>query len=626
MTIYHGSRSALACLLTFAVALAVLIACKPDAKRDEDRAYALLEEAMNHNAAGEKQQALALIDSALALNPEDTTRSWLNSERMTAYTDQGCLSEAIAVGRACIPFADSIGDHDGMMAMCGAMGICYRRLGSVDSSLVYYQKGLQTAVESGNAEYEAYLCNCIAVLYSEQQHYPEAMEYSGKAECCALATGDTVEWLSARANKGVTLMRQGKFRESVDVLLPVWGLVQGVGYNVLTLKFLSPLLKSYLMLDRTDSVAHYLACADEVCQGMPSASNGVLGIMEIKNDLLGRLGRYAEQKMLLDSMQHLSSLNQVMPMDKLLAEQAECLQHLGRLADAYATMREAYHQSDSLKQSDIDRQLTEFNVKYNTLEREVQLERVNNERNMLYNRMLWLTIALIVLAVIFLLVLYRRTLDRQRAELAEKTSYIQGVETERTRLAKELHDGVCNDILAVSLVMQTDYEEAERMLRNVAHDVRRLSHELVSPRFVNASLAELVKAYCQSVSTPDGSVVMPFVSESFARQTLPADASVEVYRIVQECVSNALKYGYSKAVTVALDVCDGQAIVCVGNDLSPSHPIVTDKGGVGRDTLRMRAEALQAELHTEVTKDKYQVSVAFPVVNGQASEVTKQSK
>lgn len=623
MTIFHGLRTAFAYLLPFAAVLAAMIACKPDAKRDEDRAYALLEEAMNHNAAGEKQQALALIDSALALNPEDTTRSWLNSERMTAYADQGRLREAIDVGRAGIPFAQSIGDQEGMMAMCGAMGICYRRLGNLDSSLVYYQKGLQTAVESGNAEYEVYLCNCIAVLYSEQQHYPEALEYSDKAERRALASGDTVEWLSARTNKGAALMRQGNFRESVDTLLPVWDEVQRVGYNVLTLKFLSPLLKSYLMLGRTDSVAHYLACADEVCQGMPPASSGVLGIMEIKNDLLGRQGRYAEQKALLDSMARLSAANQVMPMDRLLAEQAGCLLHLGQTADAYATMREAYHQSDSIKQSDIDRHLTEFNVKYNTLEREIQLERVNNERNMLYNRMLWLTIALIVLAVIFLLVLYRRKLDKQRAELAEKTSYIQGVETERTRLAKELHDGVCNDILAVSLVMQTDHEEAERLLRNVAHDVRRLSHELVSPRFVNASLAELVRVYCQSVNSPGGTVVMPFVSESFARLSLQSDQAVEAYRIVQECVSNALKYGYSKAVTVALDVCDGQAIVCVSNDLSPLHPLVTDKGGVGRDTLRMRAEALQAELHTEVTDDKYQVSVAFPVVNGLASEVMK---
>ena len=65
-----------------------------------------------------------------------------------------------------------------------------------------------------------------------------------------------------------------------------------------------------------------------------------------------------------------------------------------------------------------------------------------------------------------LVILYRRKLDRQRVELSEKTSYINGVENERKRLAKELHDGICNDILAVNIMMQTNKEEAERLLKN----------------------------------------------------------------------------------------------------------------------------------------------------------------
>lgn len=70
----------------------------------------------------------------------DTTRSWLTSEKMTAYTDLGKMREAIAIGKEGIPFAEKIKDDDGMLAMCGAMGICYRRIDELDSSLTYYKR------------------------------------------------------------------------------------------------------------------------------------------------------------------------------------------------------------------------------------------------------------------------------------------------------------------------------------------------------------------------------------------------------------------------------------------------------------------------------------------------------
>lgn len=614
---YRRRLSFLVSMMCLLPTLAFLLACRSEKGRDGDegerKAYALLLEVMEHNALGEKQVALALADSALGMNPADTTRSWLTSEKMVAYVDQGMLREGITIGKSGIPFAEKINDYEGMLAMCGAMGVCYRRIGDVDSSLFYYEKGLQKAIEDGNTEYEIYLCNCISVLFNEQKRYSEAIDYSDKAEQKSLAINDTIERLSAHANKGSILLRQGLCQESVDMLVPLWEQVRKVNYNILTLKYLSPLLSAYLRLDKTDSVALYMPYADEACKGLPPTTIGVLGILEIKADMLARQRKYAEEKLLLDSMGNLSNINMAMPQGKYLALRAECLNNLGQHEEAYKVMRNAYEHSDSLKQSDIDRQLSEFNVKYNTLEKKVELEKMNSERIMLYSRISWLAVALVVLSVVFAAVLYRRKLDRQKAELSEKMSYINGVETERMRLAKELHDGVCNDILAVSIMMQTDQEEAERMLRNVGHDVRRLSHELIPPRFENTSLPELIRVYCQSVSDEGGAVVRPVISASFEKLVMPATKAIEVYRIVQECVSNAIKYGYSKMVTVTLDSSGQQATMSIVNDLSSSHPVRPNERGMGKDTLRIRVDALQAELRTENSNNQYQVEVTFPL-------------
>lgn len=610
-TIHHRQQAIFTYIFLLLSSIAFLAACQRDNCKDEKRAYSLFLEAVNYNADGDKKQAILLIDSALNMNCADTTRSWLTSEKMTAYTDLGQMREAIEIGKKGIPFAEKIEDYDGMLAMCGAMGICYRRIGELDSSLIYYKKGIQKAIKSENAEYEIYLYNCISVLFNEQKRFREAIEYSDKAESKAIAINDTIERLSAHANKGAILMRQGNYRKSVNSLTSMWNMVKQTNYNVLTLKYLSPLLKSYLQLGKTDSVAFYLTYANEACRNLAPTSNGVLGILEIKADLLGQQKKYAEQWLLLDSIGRLAGTNLTMPKDKLLATQARCLNNMGKYTQAYQAMQKAYMKSDSLKQSDIDKQLSEFNIKYKTLEKEMLIEKMNHEQSLLYIRILWLILALIILLIAILVILYRRKLDRQRAELSEKTSYINGVENERKRLAKELHDGICNDILAVNIMMQTNKEEAERLLKNVGHDVRRLSHELIPPRFDNTSLAELIESFCQSVTAENGTIVKPFISTSFNTQNLPDGKAIEIYRIIQECVSNAIKYGYSKMISVTLDICGKQGSISIINDLSPLHPISQGKPGIGKDTLKMRADALQAELDIRNDGEEYLVELKF---------------
>lgn len=610
-TIYHRQQAIFTFIFLLLLSIAFLAACQRDNCKDEKRAYSLFLKAVNYNADGDKKQAILLIDSALDMNCADTTRSWLTSEKMTAYTDLGQMREAIEIGKKGIPFAEKIEDYDGMLAMCGAMGICYRRIGELDSSLIYYKKGIQKAIKSENAEYEIYLYNCISVLFNEQKRFREAIEYSDKAESKAIAINDTIERLSAHANKGAILMRQGNYRKSVNSLTSMWNMVKQTNYNVLTLKYLSPLLKSYLQLGKADSVVFYLTYANEACRNLAPTSNGVLGILEIKADLLGQQKKYAEQWLLLDSIGRLAGTNLPMPKDKLLATQARCLNNMGKYTQAYQAMQKAYMKSDSLKQSDIDKQLSEFNIKYKTLEKEMLIEKMNHEQSLLYIRILWLILALIILLIAILVILYRRKLDRQRAELSEKTSYINGVENERKRLAKELHDGICNDILAVNIMMQTNKEEAERLLKNVGHDVRRLSHELIPPRFDNTSLAELIESFCQSVTAENGTIVNSFISTSFNAQNLPDGKAIEIYRIIQECVSNAIKYGYSKMISVTLDICGKQGSISIINDLSPLHPISQVKPGIGKDTLKMRADALQAELDIRNDGEEYLVELKF---------------
>lgn len=97
-------------------------------------------------------------------------------------------------------------------------------------------------------------------------------------------------------------------------------------------------------------------------------------------------------------------------------------------------------------------------------------------------------------------------------------SYIDGLERERTRLAKDLHDGVCNDLLGIGMNMQymqpTDESKREilALLEQVRSDVRCISHELMPPKFQVTTLAETVEAYVEGLALP-ASVQLAFSKE-----------------------------------------------------------------------------------------------------------------
>lgn len=577
-------------LLLLLVLLTLACNKRGDAPRAE-KAYAMLERVAEQNALGNKPAALALADSALALNPADTTRCWLMSEKAVTLVDMGRMADAVGVAQGAYALARKLHDVEAMLNLRGTMGIAYKRQGMTDSALVQYKEGIDMALAEQNTEYEIYLNNCVTVLYSESNRFDEALHYARKTEKAAAAANDTIQRLSARANIGGIYMRQNDYKAALHALLPCWPEVKEVGYNVLTLKFLSVILKSYSSLADYQAVDKYMRYADRVMAGMATNSNGVLGILEVKANLLGAQHRYNEQLTLIDSIMASSVLNQAMPLEKMLRMKALCLEKMNRKAEALTLMNRAFNQLDSVKQSDIEKSMTEFSVRYKTLETEKALAEQKQQTAEKANQVLWLVVAVVVL------MLYKRRIAAQRALLHEKQSYIDGLENERERIAKELHDGVCNDILASKLLLATDSRQAETYLNDVWRNVRQLSHELMPPSFENVTLDTAVRSYVAIVGNNAKDNVKLHIDSTFAWQLLPQRVAYETYRIIQEATGNAIKHGNGN-IDISLTVKNDNLRVSIVN--ATNTPADSQKqphgSGIGLQTLQKRADHIGAKL------------------------------
>ena len=197
---------------------------------------------------------------------------------------------------------------------------------------------------------------------------------------------------------------------------------------------------------------------------------------------------------------------------------------------------------------------------------------------------------------------------RRKAEIANIFARLEGIEQERGRLAHELHDGVCNDLLGIELSLaasgNTDSELAE-MVRSTRNEVRSISHELLPPRFNGLSLSQLLADYALKSNgfvtfLPGGNIA------------LDTQASINLYRIVQEWVANLRRHSSATSVVVSLTQTDGTATLEIIDNGAPFDPSATPHRGLGLENINRRIKALQATCTNTVRDRRNIFSVNFP--------------
>ena len=157
--------------------------------------------------------------------------------------------------------------------------------------------------------------------------------------------------------------------------------------------------------------------------------------------------------------------------------------------------------------------------------------------------------------------------EQKRAEEALHRlphSIIEAQETERRRVARELHDGVNQAIASIKFRIQTAEQQILRsdprwqetcgktkdMLDSVLQQVRRLSRNLRPGELDDFGLIAAARSACQEFELRSG-VHVRFTHSEFAER-LPAGLELSLYRIIQEALTNVEKHSEATAVEIHL--------------------------------------------------------------------------
>lgn len=155
-----------------------------------------------------------------------------------------------------------------------------------------------------------------------------------------------------------------------------------------------------------------------------------------------------------------------------------------------------------------------------------------------------------------------RELEKEQ-QLVVMQSVLQGQEEERSRLARDLHDGVGGLLSGIKLSLSTmrgnvylSEENAQSVnnvivqLDNSIAELRRVSHNMMPETLIKYGLKEALENYCENLNL-SGSLKVQLQTYGMEKR-IEQNTEIIVYRIAQELLNNVIKHAGATKVLIQL--------------------------------------------------------------------------
>jgi signal transduction histidine kinase len=179
---------------------------------------------------------------------------------------------------------------------------------------------------------------------------------------------------------------------------------------------------------------------------------------------------------------------------------------------------------------------------------------------------------------------------------------LRAQETERARIARELHDDICQRLLLLTLDLESLHRadagrrptaETLTAVRDVATSLHELSHRLHPTKLQLLGLVAGLEQLCEE-STRAG-MAIEFTDDHVPSKLAP-DIMLCFFRVAQEALQNAIKYSGARRLSVHLSDAEGLLRLTVVDDGVGFDVDAAWRKGVGLSSMKERLEAIGGTL------------------------------
>jgi PAS domain S-box-containing protein len=204
--------------------------------------------------------------------------------------------------------------------------------------------------------------------------------------------------------------------------------------------------------------------------------------------------------------------------------------------------------------------------------------------------------------------------ELQREILARKALEAQLIsisEREHRRVGHDLHDGVCQELSGVRYSLEAiskkrrkgtplrqQIDQLSGALERAVHHIRLLSRGLAPLELEGGNLAAALDELAANTSALFQ--VKCTVKCRGRSQRLEIEKAINLFRITQEAIQNAIKHGDATQIRVDLDLVEGALFITDnGNGIKDDAPAPARGNGMGLKIMRHRADAIQGTVVIE---------------------------
>lgn len=532
---------------------------------------------------------------------------------LTSKLSRISFNETFKVGEEGLLLAAKLKDSVASAEINHSMGVSNYFKGEYEKAVAYYFYA-QGIYERRNLwQKQAYAMNDLAKLYRKTRDLKRALRFYDSALELFRKLNDSSGIQMILNESGVVYEYQGDYEEAIrhyNAALKIATNLNDEAGKGWCYNFLAG---AYVLQSKFELAEEYNLRALGIRQKLKDTfaltlSYADMGVMYSSWNKFERAVYYLEES---------NKFAERMEYRELLSNNYAALSRIANVTGDYKKALDYYtwhtQLKDSLFNAQKTRQVEELSTLYETNKKEQQIQ-VQQFTIKKRNQQIFFILLFTLLSAFVTYLFYNRYRWKQKVKLQTEIlkqqelatqSILEAEEKERTRIAKDLHDGVGQMMSAARMNLSSFYNamkienaEQDKSLANIIHlvddsckEVRAVSHSMMPSALLNKGLPDAVEEVAGKINS--NGLQVSFHSEGFTNRLNSTTESI-LFRVIQECISNSIKHAEAGTLDISLiNDSDGISVTIEDNGKGFSAVQQQNEKGMGLSNIRSRIQFLK---------------------------------